>query len=114
MLTILFYALLAAPLLWGLFLMYCAIMASRRSGKFYLAPWPVRAMSYALLALLVVTDVAFNFTIGSALFLESPDIHQPTFTERCAQHLAALDWRGRIARWVCDGWLNPFEEDHCR
>jgi len=111
---IVLYIFLAIPVMWALFLTYCTIMASRRSGKFYLAPWPVRALSYLLLGMLVVADVGFNLTIGSVLFLELPDFHQPTFTQRCASHREDQDWRGRLARWVCTGWLNPFEENHCR
>jgi hypothetical protein len=33
--------------LWALFLMYCALHASIKSGKFYKTPWPVRSLSYA-------------------------------------------------------------------
>lgn len=106
------YALLATVEFWVLFLAYCAIMASRRSGKFQLTPWPVRALSYAVLGVLGVVDIVFNFTAGSLLFREMPDTF--TFTQRCAEHLHDDDRRGRIARWFCDGWLNPFEENHCQ
>lgn len=106
--------LVAVIVLWTLFLAYCAIMASRRSGKFQLTPWPVRALSYTLLGLLVVGDIALNFTLGSAIFLELPNLHRPTFTQRCADHLDDQDWRGDRARWFCYGWLNPFQEHHCR
>jgi hypothetical protein len=112
--VILVYALTAAIALWGLFLMYCALHASMKSGKFYLTPSPVRACSYVLLGVMIVADIGFNFTIGSALFLELPDIRRPTFTQRCASHLDDDDWRGRIANYVCDGWLSPFESSHCR
>ncbi|HZR02812.1 MAG TPA: hypothetical protein VFA81_06555 [Burkholderiales bacterium] len=107
-------AILAAPGLWGLYLMYCALHASMKSGKFYTTPWPVRALSYVLLAVMVTADVLFNFTLGSLFFLELPDIHRPTFTQRCSSHMAEDGWRGEIARWVCFGWLNPFEANHCR
>lgn len=108
------YALIAAISLWGFFLMYCAIMASRRSGKFYLAPWPVRLLSYMLLAVLVVADVAFNLTVGTLLFAELPNLYRPTFTQRCSTHLDDTDWRGRLSTWICTGWLSPFEASHCR
>lgn len=108
------YALAAPLVLWGLFLMYCALHASMKSGKFYLAPWPVRACSYVLLGVMVAADIAFNFTIGSAIFLELPNIRRPTFTQRCASHLDDSDWRGKLSHWFCDGWMSPFEASHCR
>lgn len=100
--------------MWALYLMYCAINASRKSGKFALTPWPVRAMSYALLLVAATADALFNVTIGTVLFLEWPSWRRIMFTKRCAAHLDADTWRGRIARWVCESWLNPFESDHCR
>jgi hypothetical protein len=111
---ILVYVLLSIVVTWALFLMYCALHASIRSGKFRLTPWPVRVLSAVLFAVMLVADVLFNLTVGSILFAEPPDFYHPTFTQRCSSHLNDGDWRGRIARWVCDGWLNPFEESHCR
>lgn len=110
---VLAYLFLAPVLLWALFLMYCTLNASRKSGKFYEAPWPVRGLSYALLAVMVVADILFNFTIGTVLFLELPQFRRPTFTQRCSRHLSGLFWRGDLARWFCFGWMNPFEPDHC-
>lgn len=97
--------------LWALFLMYCALHASIKSGKFYKTPWPVRSLSYVLLVFMVGADAIFNVTIGSALFLELPKSWM--FTTRCSSHLDDVNWRGDLARWVCNGWLNPFEEGHC-
>jgi len=107
-------AVVAAAALWGLYLMYCALHASMKSGKFAAAPWPVRVLSYILIAVMASADVAFNFTIGSLAFLELPELRRPTFTQRCSAHLADDGWRGELARWVCTSWLNPFEENHCR
>jgi hypothetical protein len=101
----------SAVVLWTLFLTYCALHASIKSGKFYATPWPVRAMSYLLLAVMGGVDAIFNITIGSAVFLELPKSWM--FTTRCSSHLNDFDWRGDLARWVCNGWLNPFEEGHC-
>src|ERR1700747_1945493 len=103
------YIFLAILVTWALYLMYCALHASMKSGKFALTPWPVRLLSYALLGVMLTADVAFNLTVGSLLFAEAPDIYHPTFTQRCAAHKQDQDWRGRLARWVCSGWLNPFE-----
>lgn len=102
----------ASPLiLWALFLMYCALHASVRSGKLKATPWPVRCMSLALLGVMGTADVLFNITIGSLIFRQLP--RQWTFTQRCDAHLAEQGRRGDIARWVCNDWLNPFEQGHC-
>lgn len=115
MIVLALYALVAAVCavgLWGLYLMYCALHASMRNGKLHATPWPVRALSYALLAFMVTADALFNLTIGSLLFLERP--RSWLFTARCSSHMADSGWRGELARWICEGWLNPFEADHCR
>jgi hypothetical protein len=99
--------------LWALFLMYCALHASIKNGKFYITlfPWPVRSISYALLFMMVGADAVFNLTIGSIVFLELPKSWM--FTTSCSSHLEESGWRGDLARWICNGWLNPFEEGHC-
>jgi hypothetical protein len=102
---------LASVGLWALFLMYCALHASIKNGKFYITPWPVRSISYALLFMMVGADAVFNLTIGSIVFLELPKSWM--FTTRCSSHLDESGWRGDLARWICNGWLNPFEEGHC-
>jgi hypothetical protein len=85
--------------------------ASIKNGKFYITPWPVRSISYALLFMMVGADAVFNLTIGSIVFLELPKSWM--FTTRCSSHLEESGWRGDLARWICNGWLNPFEEGHC-
>lgn len=109
--------LLAFALLWyGLyvaFLAYCAIMVANRNGKLKATPWPVRWTAYSIIGVAVVLDVAFNVTIGSLLFLEAPNLRQPLFTQRCKSHLDDAGWRGDRARWICSGWLNPFDAGHC-
>lgn len=103
----------APIILWALFLMYCALIASRKSGKLAATPWYVRWMSWVLLGVMGAFDVFFNVTFGSLMFLEAPSIHRLTFTQRCESHLGDTDFRGEIARWVCYGWLNPFQAGHC-
>lgn len=102
-----------AYLLFIFYLAYCAIWEARRLGRLAAAPLAVKAIVYSILAVGVVLDAAFNVTVGSALFLEPPNLRRPLFTARCKAHLEDEGWRGRIARFVCDGWLNPFQPGHC-
>jgi hypothetical protein len=104
----------AAVGLWALYLMYCTLHASMKSGKFYETPWPVRVLSYSLLVFMVTADIAFNVIFGSAIFVELPNVRALTFTARCSGHMGEDGWRGDLSRWICRSWLNPFESDHCR
>jgi hypothetical protein len=97
--------------LWVLYLAYCTLRVSEQNGKFAMTPWPVKVFSYTALAVGWLLDVAFNMVAGSVMFLEPP--HELTFTDRCSRHMDEPNWRGKIARWVCDGWLNPMEAGHC-
>ena len=94
-----------------LYLAYVTLRVAHDNGKLKRAPIPVRIVCYAILTAAVVCDAVFNVTLGSLLFLEPP--RQWLFTERCALHRHEDGWRGRLARWVCEGWLNPFEAGHC-
>lgn len=100
--------------LWGMYLMYVALHASMKNGKFKLTPWPVKLLSYALLGIIWPVDVLANVIPASFIFWELPSVRALTFTARCSSHLKEEGWRGDIARWVCYGWFNPFEENHCR
>jgi hypothetical protein len=84
------------------------------NGKLAATPLLVRGVCWSIFGFALVLDVAFNFTVGTVLFLRLPKVRRPTFTQRCKDHLEDEDFRGRMARFVCDGWLNPFEAGHCR
>lgn len=105
-------AFLSLPfLLYVFFLAYCALNLAKRNGKLEAMPQPAKACAFAILAIAVALDVVFNVTLGSLLFLEPPS--SLLFTARCSSHLYESGWRGRLARWFCDGWLNPIEPGHC-
>src|SRR6478609_4225808 len=113
-LSVVLLTFISAAGLWGLYLMYVALHASMKNGKFQQAPKLVQGLSYFLLVFMVTADVLFNVVFGSFLFLELPSVRALTFTARCSGHLKDDNWRGDLARWVCEGWLNIFEENHCR
>lgn len=97
--------------LFVLYLAYCTLRAAQRNGKLDAAPFVVRAVCYSVLVVTVILDVIFNATVGSLVFLDPP--RQWTFTARCKRHMHEPGRRGAIARWVCEGWLNPFDAGHC-
>lgn len=107
---------LATALLYTLYLAYCTLRVMHDSGRLAEMPRLAQWHCYAILGSAIGLDIAFNVTVGSLVFLESPELktlRAATFTARCKKHLADSDWRGAIARWVCNGWLNPGEPGHC-
>jgi hypothetical protein len=104
-------ALVLAYALFVYYLAYVAIMAAQRSGALAKLRWYARAACWSVALPAGLLDVAFNVTVGSAIFLEPP--RELLFTTRCERHMNRQNWRGRLARWVCESWLNPFQANHC-
>ena len=109
---------------WGMYLMYCALHVAILNGQLAKAPIYVRAVSYAMIAVMAVVDVLCNLTIASLVFVELPRFRKKTIlkftipvpetvSNRCSEHLQDATWRGTIARWVCLDWLNPIMPGHC-
>jgi len=67
---------------------------------------------YQILFVGLIVDVAFNWIIGTIVFLEVPK--ETLFTGRCERWLYDRTWRGAVARWFCSQLLNPFDKDHCQ
>jgi hypothetical protein len=106
-------ALVLGYALFVFYLAYVALWEAKRNGKLAAAPLVVRAVAWSILIIAVTLDVLFNVTVGSVLFLEAPELRRLLFTARCKKHMDAPTWRGRLARWFCEGWLNPFQAGHC-
>lgn len=100
-------------LLFTLYLSYCALNVAYKNGKLRAAPKLVQGVCWTIFITALVLDVIFNVTVGTLAFLELPELRRLTFTMRCKKHMSADGWRGKLARWVCEGWLNPFEAGHC-
>lgn len=99
--------------LYVLFLSYCTLWQMKATGRLAAMPALARGHCYAILYFVLLWDVLFNVLLGTLLFLELPDLHGLTFTARCKHWLLDFGYRGDIARWVCEGWLNPGEPGHC-
>lgn len=113
MFTIALACIAFAYILYIFYLAYCTLRVAKDNGKLAKAPKIVKGIAYSILFIAVILDGLFNVTFGSIVFLEPPEIKRLMFTARCAKWREDKGWRGKIARWVCDGWLNPFEEGHC-
>lgn len=104
---------ISTVLMFALYLSYCTLRVAYDNGKLRAAPKLVQGVCWSIFIFALALDVLLNVTLGTLLFFERPELRRLTFTMRCKKHMNALNWRGRIARWVCDGWLNPFEAGHC-
>ncbi len=106
-------AIILTAMLFTFYLSYCALNVAYKSGKLATTPLLVRAVCWSIFIVALTLDVLFNVTVGTLAFLELPELRRLTFTMRCKKHMHDMGWRGDIARWVCHGWLNPFEDGHC-
>lgn len=78
-----------------------------------LSVW-VQACAFAPLALMIVLDMAMNFTLFSLFFLDPPK--DAMVTQRLARYRAGPDgWRKTVATAICTQALNPFDptRKHC-
>jgi hypothetical protein len=106
-------ALIGTVSLFALYLSYCTLRVANDNGKLRAAPTIVQLVCGVIFIVALALDVIFNVTVGTIVFFELPEIRRLTFTMRCKKWMTDDGWRGRFARWVCDGWLNPFEAGHC-
>jgi len=101
-------AVLTAYLLTALTLVfYLAVMNLKRNRE-ALTPI-VKVFAYPILAVGLVLDMIFNFTIGTLMFLEIPQ--EWLMTARLNRHLLDRhnDWRDKVADWFAKNFLDPFD-----
>lgn len=100
------YALIpiALVLLWTTFLAYTAIKAQWK----YLRP-EVKAVGALVVLFGVTLDIALNIVPGLIL-----GFGNWTISQKC-KRIGREDtgWRGNVARYLCQNWLNMFDPDHC-
>ena len=71
-----------------------------------------------LVAIGALTDVLYNLTFGTIIFLELPRLKQDEWT--LSRRLARIrdqgrGWRLKTADFICERFLNPYDPDghHC-
>lgn len=97
-------AILALPALWTIFLAYTALRAHWRG----LRP-EVKAVGLLVVLAGWLLDVAINWTLGLALGVTK----DATLSQKCGRLKRAGGWRGRCATYLCETWLDPFDQNHC-
>lgn len=62
--------------------------------------------------LVILDSIIMNMIIATILMFEVPK--EWLYTDRCKRHMNEDGWRGKVARWSCRHFLDPFEEGgHC-
>lgn len=95
------------------FLAYVTVMQAKESGRLDDANWLFRLAAGITIVVGGIIDIGFNVVLGTILFLELPELHNITFTHRCAKWMTNSGWRGSIARAICKN-LSVFDVDHCK
>ena len=73
-----------------------------------------KAFGYPMMiaGLVILDAIVMNIIIGTIMFVELP--REWLFTTRCQRHMRENTFRGKIARWACRHFLDPFEiGGHC-
>ncbi len=111
---VILYAFFITYATWVFYLMYTALLRSKREGTISKASL---VLGYPLIAVGVVFDVVLNITVGTVLFLELPSYKRLFLTARMSRLIREdSDWRGKIAEWICSNLLDNFDPSgkHCR
>jgi len=99
--------------LFALYLAYTSIYMAKKSGRLANIALVAKASCYALYIIGLVLDVAVN-VLASFFFVEPIWFGWLTLTARAQRHLRDEGFRGRMARWLCERVLDPFQEGgHC-
>lgn len=87
--------------------MYLAVMALKRARDAGSLTRTATILGYPMLFIGYLFDFAVNVLVCTPLLLELP--RETTVTARLKRHKAAGGWRGRVAAWVGDHLLDPFD-----
>lgn len=102
----------AVMALYGLWILYLAIMAlySARESK-SLTAWAAR-LAYPILMLGYLVDFLVNVTLLSVIMLEVPQ--ELLVTSRLTRHINdESSWRKSVATWICQNLLDFADPSGC-
>lgn len=96
-----------------LLVLFWAVMALR--WRWAYLPLDLKLLAALCVAVALLLDVAFNFTVACVLFLKLPVKGEWTFSQRIGNYKRRVDWRAPVAAFICRR-LDVFEVDgaHCK
>jgi hypothetical protein len=111
--VVLWYAFVVWAIMGSVWIFYLAVMKLKQhlaELRWYHLMW-----AYPFAAVFIVVDFLFRITFGTVMFLDLPDRDTLLFTGLCKAHKNEETWRGRLARFWCRTYLNPFDPSgrHC-
>lgn len=103
-------AFISVFVLWVFFLAVMQLRTARDAGKLR---GPVKPFAYAVLYIGWTLDAFVNIFVMTFVFFEIPG--EFTVTARVKRHKRSVGNRGKIASWLCDNFLDPFDPSgsHC-
>ena len=95
------------------FFLYLALMSAYTAKRTSQLTAPAMVFIYPMLVIFIVLDVLLNAVIGSVIFVESP--REWLFTQRVSRLNNKNNWRGKVAKYICAHFLDPFDPRgrHC-
>ena len=87
-----------------------SLVRGHQAGTLTLAS---KALGYPIIAVGLALDVLMNAFVFTIIFLERP--REWLVTERLKRHIKQPTMRAKLARFLCDEILSPFDPtgDHC-
>lgn len=105
-LTMILYATGLTYALWSAYVLVMNLKRARDAGTLSRVAY---AMGMPILIVGYLLDFLVNVLVCTPLFLELP--RESTVTARLKRHIDKDHWRGRLARWIADHLLDPFDPD---
>ncbi len=107
------FILLSMMFVWADYLAMMHLKTFKKQGKIKSMHWLPKGFAYTRLFIFAIEDVLFNWTVGTILFLEIPK--ETLFTTRVSRLNDGNGWRGKLAKYFCREFLDPFDPagHHC-
>ncbi len=97
-------------LFWAVYVLVMGIYRAHLAGRLR---GLARVLGLPLVVFGYLMDVFANLTVATLVFLEPP--REALVTTRLIRLQRTWGWRGRLANWVCNNLLDPFDPtgNHC-
>lgn len=100
--------LLIAYALWPLYVFCMALWRAHLTGRVTVFAW---LLAWPLVVSAVLLDVALNYTVFAVLTWDFPRRGEWTFSQRLNRLIKDTGWRGKVAVWLADNLLDPYDLD---
>lgn len=101
-------AIVAVYFLWPMYVFCMAMMRAYQSGSVTIFAW---CLAFPMILTAIILDVALNFTAFAVLMWDFPRRGEWTFSQRLNRLIKDDGWRGKIALWLADNLLDPYDPD---